>query len=286
MTKENGAPIAPKAPRVRNKEVDRAAFEKRMAKRVMQPPKPVIEKTCCRCQETKPPSEFGRQVVAPDGLNYACKACIKIQSEARKDKAAANSKRWYQENKERRLSVGRAWVEANQEKRNTQQKLYREENKESIRAGIKRSIAKKPEQYRKNQAEWCKNNPDRRKIITDRHKKNNPPNPAQVAVWNKNYRLKNPEAMRAIYRNRRARKRNAEGKHTAKEILNLLSHQRGKCAACGVSIRKAYHADHIMPLVKGGSNWISNIQLLCPHCNLCKHAKDPIDWAQENGRLL
>jgi 5-methylcytosine-specific restriction endonuclease McrA len=41
-----------------------------------------------------------------------------------------------------------------------------------------------------------------------------------------------------------------------------------------------------MPLARGGSNWISNIALACPTCNKRKGAKHPIDWAQQNGRLL
>lgn len=40
------------------------------------------------------------------------------------------------------------------------------------------------------------------------------------------------------------------------------------------------------PLARGGSNWISNIQLLCPRCNTSKKALDPIVWAQREGRLL
>jgi len=41
-----------------------------------------------------------------------------------------------------------------------------------------------------------------------------------------------------------------------------------------------------MPLSRGGSNDKYNLQLLCPTCNLKKSAKDPIDFAQENGNLL
>lgn len=41
-----------------------------------------------------------------------------------------------------------------------------------------------------------------------------------------------------------------------------------------------------MPLARGGGNGIGNIQLLCPPCNLRKGSKDPIKWAQKNGRLL
>ncbi len=85
---------------------------------------------------------------------------------------------------------------------------------------------------------------------------------------------------------RRARKRNAPGAHTQTEIDDLFKKQRGKCAGCGVSIAGGYHRDRIVSLAKGGSNDVRNIQLLCGPCNHDKNAKDPIDWAQENGRLL
>lgn len=101
----------------------------------------------------------------------------------------------------------------------------------------------------------------------------------------KQYR-KNPARYAAYSRNRKARKKAAEGTHTAAEISALYQRQSGKCANCATSLKRGYHADHIVPLVRGGSNWISNIQLLCPPCNLSKKALDPIEWAQREGRLL
>lgn len=86
--------------------------------------------------------------------------------------------------------------------------------------------------------------------------------------------------------NRRALKK-ASGERIPKGfIASLLVSQRGKCAGCSTDIRTKYHADHIMPLAKGGAHTTTNLQLLCPTCNMTKHAKDPITWRQSIGQLL
>ncbi len=111
-------------------------------------------------------------------------------------------------------------------------------------------------------------------------------NPEKFAVKGVAYRKANPELIAVYARNRRAIKKQAEGSHTKDEILTMFFKQNGKCANCGTSIRNGYHADHIKPLALGGSNWISNIQLLCAPCNLRKNALDPIEFARREGRLV
>lgn len=85
---------------------------------------------------------------------------------------------------------------------------------------------------------------------------------------------------------RRARLRRSEGTFTPQQVSELLAKQRGRCAWCRSSLKNGFHRDHKMPLALGGSNDISNIELLCATCNLAKSAKDPIQWANENGLLL
>lgn len=85
---------------------------------------------------------------------------------------------------------------------------------------------------------------------------------------------------------RRAAARSAGGVFTDHQIKVLYRAQRGRCACCGSQLRGKFHRDHRVALALGGSNDITNIELLCGPCNLRKGAKDAIDWANENGRLL
>lgn len=99
---------------------------------------------------------------------------------------------------------------------------------------------------------------------------------------NPNYKHGNSHAQ-SYYQNMR---RSSEGFYTAADIDFIKKSQKNKCANCLKNVSTKFHIDHIYPVSKGGSNWPHNLQILCAHCNHSKHAKDPIEWAQENGRLL
>ncbi len=106
----------------------------------------------------------------------------------------------------------------------------------------------------------------------------------------KRYREQNPDSCRALKRTvesaRRARKRNAPGAHTRADLEDIRRLQRNKCAECRQKLSDSFHADHILPLTKGGSNDRRNIQLLCHRCNSSKGAKHPVEWARWQGRLI
>lgn len=90
---------------------------------------------------------------------------------------------------------------------------------------------------------------------------------------------------------RRARKLNADGEFSTKEWRALLS-LTDICPGCNnlwedipVPPRRTgvIDADHIIPISRGGSNWISNIQPLCYSCNSAKGDKIGVFL---NGKFL
>lgn len=140
---------------------------------------------------------------------------------------------------------------------------YKIENPERIREINKKHRDKTKDIRNKKQRDVRKLNLEKRR--------------EQERLWRKNNQLK-VKAKRAAGK---ARKRNAEGRYTADDILKMLEEQKRKCNWCGVCIRYNHHVDHIKPLSKGGSNWPSNLQLLCAPCNLSKSDKDMEEWALE-----
>lgn len=111
-------------------------------------------------------------------------------------------------------------------------------------------------------------------------------NPEKMYEFSKNWRKKNSHRVATWNRNNQAKRKLAVGTHSIEDILLRLKWQHGMCAACRVDISKKYHVDHYQPLARGGSNYPSNLQLLCQPCNNRKHAKDPIDFYRSLGFLL
>lgn len=93
-----------------------------------------------------------------------------------------------------------------------------------------------------------------------------------------NWRKNNPFKARAAKQKRRAIEAQAEGSHTAQEIEAIYHAQHGKCFHCGIEFNGNFTEDHWMPLSRGGSNYASNIVLLCGSCNSSKHNKLPCEW--------
>lgn len=214
-------------------------------------------KVCSKCKVEKPKAEFNRNAKRKDGLRSECKGCMAAYKAANREKIAAQNAANYAANREKIAARAAA---------------YRDANRGKIAAyGAARYEAKREKLAVQMSAYRVAN---REKIAS------------QEAAWRK----ANPEKTAAQDRNRRARKRNADGRHSAADVRAIFEKQRGLCANCQTKLfksgRQKFHVDHIMPLALGGSNWPANLQCLCKTCNLSKGAKDPIEWANQNGLLI
>jgi 5-methylcytosine-specific restriction endonuclease McrA len=207
---------------------------------------------------TGKPCRYGH-VAEQWATSGTCDACQRAGAARRwadnenREKKKAQTKAWQQANREQWYAGAKRWTDTNPERVEAYRKAWRTANKGKLAATA---------------AAWRAENPERFKDVAD--------------AW----REANRPRVRCIWRNRRARVRNADGKHTVDQIQDLLRKQKEKCASCRKRLKAEYHADHIVPLARGGSNDIGNIQLLCAPCNLSKGHNDPIVWAQKKGRLL
>ena len=72
---------------------------------------------------------------------------------------------------------------------------------------------------------------------------------------------------------------------SGKTRLDVMERDDYKCQMCGRTVEDGIklHIDHIVPVSKGGSNDMSNLQVLCHECNLAKH--DRVDLRATRNKL-
>lgn len=163
--------------------------------------------------------------------------------------------------------------------RRAKDREWRERHAAELLEYHQRYRAENVERMRALQKRWLENNAERQRLKRLE-------NAEVLRRKTREWQLRNPERSRLYTRKRRAAKLRAGGSHTIDDIHRLLVKQNFKCISCLCSIRGRYDVDHRIPLSKGGSDDISNIDLLCEHCNSRKYNKDPLTWARENGRLV
>lgn len=228
-------------------------------------------KTCSKCLEGKPLSEFHQDKRQRDGRVTRCRACVaayKREHAARfRDQESARKRAWYEANRERVLE---------------DQRQYREANREAVAA---------------SQAAWYQANRDRRaEYLREYHLANRERLVAASRAYyeahkdehrarDRAWKLANADKVREMARlhqqNRRALKMGAAIGEI--DLDALWEEQRGICALCGHPIDRAIpwpdrlsaSVDHIVPLSKGGAHAQHNLQWTHLGENSAKGARLP-----------
>ena len=209
----------------------------------------MAEKKCTKCGETKPATA---EYFHPQ---KECKGGLRPDCRQCHNK---NSRKYWGANSEQLKAWHRKYRSENREAFRARDKAYYEANKPRLLAQMTKYNRKNREAYNAKLRRWRRNNPDK------------------VQVW---------------VRNRRAKIKQSAGTHSLEDINRLLVAQGFRCVYCpaDLSDRANREVDHIVPISRGGSNDVSNIQMLCKSCNRTKRAQLPEEFLakeeeKQNGR--
>ena len=248
-------------------------------------------KECRKCGVEKPIGAFQKRT-GTNGTVAHCKSCVAIRSaENHKLKSSIlfnrpkTCKRCGVEKlatEFREYNSGRLWRSPHC---CSCEVILAAEAKARIEASQQKWLGANPNYRREYGRRWYAANPERAKAKLYRWRAKHPEVFREIG---RRYQKNNPERVRSTQHTARARRRGAEGFHTAEDIARIRTFQKDRCAHpwCKRKLRGKGHRDHKVSLACGGSNWPENIQLLCGPCNLKKGAKDPFKHAHENGYLL
>lgn len=230
----------------------------------------VPQKHCSKCGETKPYSEFHKNAGTRDGLSHWCKVCRK---------QATKEYYWRDPELQRRKLLERRKQNPSYMKRYSREPTCCaacREIKDVSAFGVDRSrksglnpYCKTCEKARRAGKESEAAERGRRWYVQER---------ARVIERSRQWSQENRQRRRQIGRRyssaRRAWKRGRPGAYTLAEWDALCAQYDFHCLCCGRQVPEiTLSPDHVVPLARGGSNDIANIQPLCLPCNWSKNAK-------------
>lgn len=168
------------------------------------------------------------------------------------------------------------WRENNPERAKEVQQRYKERNPTAHNEAVKRHYQKNKEQSKARTYKYRKENPDVIKHIASKsYYKNRDARQAAMREWDKS----NPDKIARKNHKRRTLAMEAITYIILdKEYKRLLTNS---CYNCGSNQNQSI--DHIIPLSKGGTNGIGNLQTLCRKCNSSKKDKFMVEWLRKGN---
>lgn len=228
----------------------------------------IPQKQCCTCREVKPIECFTKNRSRKDGYSEMCKVCKQrfcSEYEAKnKEKVKLKQDNYRAKNREKLRMSGREYRQQNIEKVKESNRRYGRDNKEKIK-----EISRKyyQQEHVKERMRLYKRTHYNKEHCTQKARE-----------WRKRNSDLYLEQARVSKQKRRARLYKTGGSFTKQEWRSLCERYNHTCLCCNVRGIKLT-ADHIMPVSRGGSSNIDNIQPLCASCNSSKGTKH-IDYRQ------
>ena len=162
---------------------------------------------------------------------------------------------------------------ADKEEKSKYNRCYRSLHRDELNAYMSEYRKKHREEIIEYLREWKVDNPDYDKQWQAKNKDKKCKN-------QRNYRQRHPEKIRvfnAVYASKRT---NAGGHFTEEQWLSLCKKYNHRCLGC--HRRRKLTPDHVIPVSKGGTSNIENIQPLCQPCNSSKNNKT-IDYRKKEA---
>lgn len=228
-------------------------------------------KKCTKCNIEKPATReyFYTSKAGASGLHPHCKDCFKAAVYARRkgnpDRAKEIRQQSYAKNRESSKARLRE-----QHKKRMADPIAAEKERARCREKARRERASKPEVVRERLGRYRSLN---REALRTKDCD------AKARAY-----AKAPEVFRARTAQQRAARAEAPGEFTGLDLLAAFQRQRGACYYCSNKVggrHGPWHADHFIPLSRGGTNEPGNIVIACAGCNLRKHNKMPHEFMPE-----
>ena len=216
-----------------------------------------------------------------------CESAGHLKGKCRKhyeaDRRAANpesvrlaQQRYRDKNRERLNAENRERKAKNRERYRVESLAYYYRTRETHIARLRAAYLADPEAARARMAKYREAN---RQKCRDADRRWRLANPDKKRALTERYRVNNPDKMRQKEAIRRAKKRGTNGfLVTPKDIQRLELRYSGRCAYCETPLKRGYHLDHVVPLVRGGSHSIGNLVPACQPCNSSKGPRTVVEW--------